>query len=89
MRKAAAPTTWHTPCWGTPPIFRTDQDAIQWAIGQGAFPNEVEAAAAFTALQARQPYGTWAHWLTAVARRLIEQGKAVPTAQAKPNKRKQ
>lgn len=81
MRKAAVTPNWHTPCWGNPPIFRTDQDAIQWAIGQGAFPNEAEATAAFTALQARQPYGTWAHWLTAVARRLLEQGKGAAAAQ--------
>lgn len=88
MRKAAVTPNWHTPCWGNPPIFRTDQDAIQWAIGQGAFPNEAEATAAFTALQARQPYGTWAHWLTAVARRLLETGQGTPTAPTKGRKGK-
>lgn len=86
--KQTATSNWHTPCWGNPPIFRNDQDAVQWAIGQGAFNNETEAAAAFTALQQRQPYSTWAYWLTQVGNRLAQQGKGTPTAQKAPAKTK-
>ena len=82
--KQPATSNWRTPCWGNPPIFRNDQDAMQWAIGQGAFVNENAAAAAFTELQQRQPYSTWAYWLTHVGNLLAQQGNGAPTAQKAP-----
>ena len=41
-----------TPCFGHPPIFGTDEDAIMWSLGQGAFTTRGEAQQAFDALDA-------------------------------------
>ena len=55
----------HTPCWGDPPICRDDNDAIQWAVGQGAFADIEGAARAFAKLGPGAD--RWARWLGVVA----------------------
>ena len=87
--KLTVTTVWHTPCWGDPPIFHSDHDAIQWAIGQGAFANETDAMAAYAALRQRYPVATWAYWLTHVGNVLTQQGRGATTAQKAPGKAKQ
>lgn len=65
-----------TSCWGDPPIFRDDNDVLEWAVGQGAFPNVEGAGRAFAAL--RRQYGSrglWARWLGVVAGRLQRRSK--------------
>lgn len=59
-----------TPAWGDPPLFSTDSDAQQWAIGQGAYSTEQEAAQAFDELRRRHGAALWPIWLGHVARRL-------------------
>lgn len=78
----------HTPCWGDPPIFRNDHDAMQWAIGQGALANEADATTAFTTFKQRFPVTTWAYWLGHVAGILAQQKKDAPIAQKAPEKAK-
>lgn len=87
-QRSTVTTVWHTPCWGDPPIFRSDHDAIQWAIGQGAFTNEADAAAAYAALRERHPVATRAHWLGHVAGMLTQQRKEASTAQNAPGRAK-
>lgn len=65
----------HTPCWGDPPIFHSDHDAVQWAIGQGAFADVETAGAALAELRKRYDFGVWALWLRLVGRRLNSKTK--------------
>ena len=63
------------PCFGYPPVFVSDEDAIAWSIGQGAFQSLAEAQQAFDALAAQylKPYH-WPMWLRLVGRRLLAKG---------------
>lgn len=64
--------TYHvrTACWGDPPIFRHDDDALHWAVGQGAFTTIEEAGRAFAELRAAHAVSVWPRWLGLVGRRL-------------------
>ena len=35
MAKSQIVSRKRTKCWGDPPIFHSDEEAIQWGIGQG------------------------------------------------------
>lgn len=77
---AKSQTTYYrrTRCWGDPPIFRTDDDALHWAVGQGAYDELPAAAAAFAALKADYPQykvGIWALWLGHVAQQMNKKGR--------------
>lgn len=67
---AKSTVTYHrrTTCWGDPPIFRHDEDALHWAVGQGAFPTIEEANRALSELYRIYSVGVWARWLGVVAR---------------------
>ena len=71
MAKSVVTYSARTPCWGDPPIFYTDDDAVQWAIGQGAFPTVEAAGAALAELRGRHTDGVWARWLGLIGRRLL------------------
>lgn len=62
-----------TSCWGDPPIFRSDHDALHWAVGQGAFADIDVAGRAFAKLDRQN--GRWARWLGVVADRLKRRSK--------------
>lgn len=62
-----------TPCSGWPPIFRSDQDAIAWAVAQGAYETIDAAAAGFAELDHRRSGNLWAYWLGHIALRLSVQ----------------
>ena len=52
---------WHTPYHGPPPTFRSDADAIQWAIGQGI--NQTLAAQRLAELRRQFNRHAWAYFL--------------------------
>jgi len=67
-----------TSCWGQPPIFRTDDDALHWAIGQGVYQNLVDAMAALEELKTRYPQyrvGIWALWMGHIAKQIDKKGR--------------
>lgn len=73
MAKSVVTYYRHTPCWGDPPIFRDDNDAIQWAVGQGAFADIEGAGRAFAKLAPGADRR--ARWLGVVADRLNRRSK--------------
>lgn len=73
MAKLVVVFSQHTPCWGDPPIFRDDNDALEWSVGQGAFADIAGAGRAFAKLGAGAD--RWARWLGVVAERLNRRSK--------------
>ena len=64
-----------TPCFGHPPIFGTDEDAIMWSLGQGAFQSLTEAQQAFDALRTTYlAVYLWPVWIREVGRQLKAKG---------------
>ncbi len=60
-----------TPCYGYPPLFGTDDDAIAWSLGQGAFPTRGEAQKAFEELRTTYPaVYVWPTWIRTVGRKI-------------------
>ncbi len=70
MAKSIVTGNRRTACWGDPPIFRHDNDALHWAVGQGAYPTIEAAGRVFAELRAKYDNGVWARWLGTVGRRL-------------------
>lgn len=70
MAKSTVTNYRRTPCWGDPPIFRHDTDAVQWAVGQGAFVTVDAAGRALAELRAKHAAGIWARWITLVCQRV-------------------
>lgn len=68
MNEATWTRTRKTKCWGSPPVFCSDEEAIAWAITQEAFANYQEARAAFDAVATLQ--GKWARWIGVTGKRL-------------------
>lgn len=59
-----------SPCSGPCPIFRNDNEAIAWGVGQRAFATPAAAAVAFGELQARYAgryRNVWPFWISLVA----------------------
>ena len=78
MAKSTVTLIGRTPCWGDPPIFRDDHDALDWAIGQGVYTGLVEATAAYAALKERYPQykvGMGALWMGHVAQQINKGAK--------------
>lgn len=64
-----------TPCFGHPPIFSVNEDAIMWSLGQGAFTTQAEAQQAFDALRISYPaVYLWPVWIREVGRQLKANG---------------
>ncbi|MEZ4865331.1 MAG: hypothetical protein R3C14_28740 [Caldilineaceae bacterium] len=61
-----------TACWGDPPIFRTDDDALHWAVGQGAFADIDAAGGVYARMEKCFPGNTWPRWLAVVAALLAQ-----------------
>ena len=60
---------------GQPPIFRTDDEAVTWAVFQRAFVTATEAQTAYEA--ARTLYGreVWQRWIGLVGKRVESLGR--------------
>ena len=76
MAKSTITNYRRTSCWGDPPIFRHDDDALHWAVGQGAYHTVEEAGRAFAELRAKHDVGVWPLWMGIVAQRLRRRNHA-------------